>query len=368
MIRYQIHSIAQVRAADELKAHVRASLEFQLGHFRSKGPEEHADSAPIIRFEPYEKFTGAPATHFHQVRGEAGRFLHAPGSRYAVVVNGGGFDVFTDTTETLVNILLQILALRQGLSFIHAAGWVDAGGRATLVPGPGGVGKTALLSAGVLRHNVKLLGDDLVIAGKAGQACSFPRAFVLKPYHRSQFPAHFPAGSTARRSFIGPLLRFAQENIPFRGVLKSAVRQLGHLEATSLWMQQGITGPDLHPVRVADLFGSDRVAKGGTVARVIYLERADRSDFSTSGISVEEVVARSVAVLQHEWVDYGRWFTQMGALRVFSMPEYFNTVERSMRAACESAERWLVQVPEGATPLDLESWFARELGFAATTC
>jgi len=356
--------LADVWLEPTVKEHVRASIAFQLDHFRTDDRSTAmAAGAARLRFAPYSSFTGEAPVHFHLVKGSVGRCLHAPHARYAIVVTPEGFDVFSDTGETLINILVQLVSLRRGMTFLHSAGWVDSDGRATLLPGPGGVGKTALLSAGVLRHGVSVLGDDLVLIGQEARVLSFPRAFVLKPYHRNQFPGHFPVASQSRRAWLGPVMRFAQENVPFRGVLKSLARRAGRLEATSLWMQQGFTGPDLFPVPVATLFGNDRVADSGRVTRVIYLERHDRPTFDREDLSLDSLVVRSMAVLQHEWVDFGRWFNQMAAFELFLLPDYFRSVEDSIRSACGAAERALVRIPASASPDELEAWFEQRFGF-----
>jgi len=263
----------------------------------------------------------------------------------------------------MVNLIIQLAALGRGVTLLHAAGWVDSGGRATLLSGPGGVGKTALVSAGVLRHGVSVLGDDLILVGDKAQALSFPRAFVLKPYHRSQFPKQFPVGRQRQRTWLGPLMRFAQENVPFRGLLRNWARSSGRLEATSLWMQHGFTGPELFPVTVVDLFGRDKVASFGTVTRVIYLERHDGPKFEREDLPLDRLVARSLAVLQHEWVDFGRWFNQMAALDLFSLTDYMHLFEAAIRSACGTAERAVVRVPASTSPEELEAWFHREFGF-----
>ncbi len=362
MICYKIHSLVEVRVGEAVRSHVRDSIEFQIGHFKTQ--EASSDgAAAFIRYEPYDRFQGADATEFHMVRGQSGRVLHAPDSRFAIVVNGSGFDVFTDTSEVLVNILIQVIALRRGMTFMHAAGWVDGLGRVTLAPGPGGVGKTALLSAGIMRHKARLLGDDLVLVGVGAKALSFPRAFVLKPYHRSQYPDHYPNAVSARRSCVAPVARFLKANMPFRGLIKDALRRVGRLEPAAVWLNHGFTGDEIYPVPVEKLFGAKCVAEGGEVDRVVYLERWDGSEFIKMAMTTRAVVARGMAVLQHEWVEYGRWFSQLGALELISMPDYFRALECAMTAACNRAEKWLVQVPASTTPEELESWFARNVGF-----
>jgi hypothetical protein len=361
---FVVPDLAVVTVAGEVPALVSSGIEFQLGHFESA-------TVPAglrrITVEPYARFAGAPGdVCFHAQRVVPGRLLHHPAERHAVERTAGGFAVFTDSPAVLIVLLLQALAIERGRTFLHAAGWCDADGAAMLLPGPGGVGKTALLAAAVLRHGARLLGDDLVLVGAAG-AEAFPRAFVLKDYHRSLFPAAFADVATRRRSRDRwrPVVKFLRENAPFHGLLKSVFRRAGRLETTSAWLHDHAIAPDFHPVPVARLFGADRVAAAGPVRRVVYVERHTGTDFVYAPLPADEAVRRSVAVLHHEWADWQRWFSALGAAGLVDMGAQVRGMEAAMRAAFAGASVHLLQAPERATPEELEREFAARVGFAA---
>lgn len=363
---YVVPGLATLTVAAEVLELVRDAVEFQLGHFAQPAGVIVPADLPRISVEPYRRYTGpAGGVHFHAARTEAGRLLHAPAARYAVCRDENGFSVFTDTPEVLVVLLLQTLALARGRTFLHAAGWCDASGAVTLLPGPGGVGKTALLSAAVLRHGARLLGDDLVLVGAAG-AEAFPRAFVLKDYHRALFPDALAAAATerSRRDLWRPVVKFLRENAPFHGVLKSIFRRAGRLESASSWLQARAVAPECHTVPVARLFGPDKVAAAGPVRRVIWIERHAGADFRLEPLPVDVAVRRSLAVLHHEWADYLRWFSALGAADLVDMGAHFQGTEAALRASFSGAEVCLFQVPERASPDALERAFAERLGFA----
>lgn len=364
---YRVPDLAETTVDAGVSPLVRDTIEFQLGHFRVTNPAAETGRLPVIRVAPYAKFREQGSVQFHTTYGEAGTLLHDPGRRHATLRTSGGFEVFSDSPEVLIMLLLQTLALRRETTFLHAAGWCDPSGMVTLVPGPGGVGKTALVSAAVLRHEARLLGDDLVRVGRAG-AMAFPRAFVLKEYHRSIFPEAFAAAVPVKSRSVSwrrSLVRFARENAPFHGLFKSLVNRAGQLDRASLWLHQQSHAPDFHAVPVARLFGADRVAVGGPIRRVVYVER-HRGEFRVDRFDCEAAVRRSFAVLHHEWADYLRWFCALGALEIVDLPVYCRETETAMRAAFAEAEILRLQVPVAASPEELEQAWAERIGFGPT--
>jgi hypothetical protein len=365
---YLVPGIAAVSVAADVVPPVLSSLEFQLGYFRVEASDSLQAELARIDVKPFVQFErGQGEVHFHSSQGKPGELLHSESRRHALRQTPKGFQVFTDTPELAVVVLLQLLALRRGFTLLHSAGWCDPTGAVTLLPGPGGVGKTALLSAAVLRHEARLLGDDLVLVGHGAQAEAFPRSFVLKPYHRSLFPDVFADLDTGSRHQARwrPVVGFLRDNAPFKGVLKSVARRFGRLEEASLWLQEHAVDQGFYTVPVTRLFGADRIGRGGPVRRVVYLERYDGSEFCLEIMPAEAVVRRSVAVLHHEWADYMRWICACGAMEVLDLGSYFRQVESAMLAAFAAAEIYELKVPLRATPEELERIFAQRLGFGA---
>ncbi len=365
---YLVPGIAVVTVAEGVAPSVCESLEFQLGYFRMAAGESQPMDLAHIAVKPYAHFRGESAdVHFHTLKGRPGEMIYSEGRRHALRRTPQAFEVFTDTPELPVVVLLQLLALRRGFTLLHSAGWCDSSGAVTLLPGPGGVGKTALLSAAVLRHGARLLGDDLVLVGQGARAEAFPRSFVLKDYHRTLFPEIFAESvmKSRHKARWRPVVSFLRENAPFKGVLKSMAHRAGRLEPASLWLQEHAVDQGFYTLPVTRLFGADRIGRGGPVRRVVYLERYDGPEFHLEPMSADAAVRRSVAVLHHEWTEYLRWFCACGALEVLDFGGYFREVESAMHAAFAAAEIHRLQVPLGITPEGLELFFKQRLGFGA---
>lgn len=362
---YQVPGLAVVSVAAEVTSLLRDSIEFQLGHFALPPAAAVPAGLPVIKVEPYRRFMAPTgAVRYQDWRAVPGAVLFSPEERHATQRAGDGFDIFSDSPVVLINLLLQAVALRQGRTLLHAAGWCDAAGDVTLLPGPGGVGKTALLAAAVQRHGARLLGDDLVLVGPDG-AAAFPRDFVLKDYHRGLFPAAFADAGSARRGRDRwrPLVAFLRANAPFHGLLKSVFRRAGRLEHASAWLQTRSTPPEYLTVPVAKLFGADHVAAAGPIRRVVYLERYDGDDFRLGPLTVDVAVQRALAVLHHEWADYLRWFCALGAVDLVDVGAHFRLTESALRAALGGVQPHRLQIPAGATPAELEQAFAAQVGF-----
>lgn len=362
---YRIPGLAVVTLSPDVPGSVQEAVSFQLGHFRQETMVDGDGDLPLIRVLPFKTQTAPAQVHLHETRGDLNRVLEARQAGHATERTERGFDVYTNTTEPLIVLLLQALLLPRGRTFIHAAAWVDKSGRATLLPGPGGVGKTALLSAAVLRHGLRLLGDDLILAGSPDLE-AFPRAFVLKDYHRDIFPEAWKqqaARSGGWRTAARPVVQFVRRNAPFHGLAKSITQRAGKLDQTSAMLQRHAVPPDFFTVPVADLFGADKVAQEGRLDRVIWLERRDAADFELKPADPAALATRAFSILMHEWADHARWLGRLGAMQILDQGYFYRRTEELLQATLADRPCWVAGIPARASPSELEQWFNQELGF-----
>ena len=232
---------------------------------------------------------------------------------------------------------------------VHAAAVCDQQGQATLLPGAGGVGKTALVGYLVKEQGFKHLGDDIVILGKDGGCLSFPRAFVLKAYHRSVYPEVFERLNIKKGINYG-LKRFVVENAPFVGIAKKMMR------GSSLYHKVGRvvnSGAFEAAVPVEEMFGAQNVGQGGRVDRIIFLERYEGKDFRIEKIDEESLCRRMFSILHHEWVASMAQCFSLGALEVVDLPVYFRKVAETLRSCISGKKCQVLSIPAAASPRDL---------------
>ena len=203
-MRRRLHGVA-VEVSGSLPATVLGEL---LGGF----PEGEPGPAPdlLVSLEPAggEPEPGGRPIFFHggiRARERDGAILLTDGHSTARVAPGGGrIDLAVapaslrdgHSFEHVLALIALVLALRQrGLFHVHAAGLVRADGRAVLVAGPGGAGKSTLALALLERGGLGYLGDDAVfLAARGGGAevLSFPRDFHVSDRTAAAFPRLAP--------------------------------------------------------------------------------------------------------------------------------------------------------------------------------
>ncbi|MBN1765725.1 MAG: hypothetical protein JW860_10740, partial [Sedimentisphaerales bacterium] len=254
-------------------------------------------------------------------------------------------------------------------SLIHAAAVADKDGNVIVLPGPGGVGKTALLGELVGRQNFRVLGDDIVGLSRSGECLAFPRSFALKEYHQSVYPEVFRRLGIGKKSdkkkslqrFGLRLLWLLRENAPLVGISRSLMRGMG---VRARPMQAVPPSPAhlqelgyLAAVPVEDIFGADKILTKGPIAKIIFLERYAGKQFRSETISHTSLAQRMFAIIHHEWVADMRRFFSLGALEILDLNNYFKTVNQIIRDAVADKPCNLMKIPENTTPDDLVKFF-----------
>ena len=87
--------------------------------------------------------------------------------------------------------LLDILFVKQGMTFVHGAGVSVNSQYGELILAFGGIGKTCFIANAARKESVKILGDDLILVSENGELYSYPRPFCLYEYHKVLFPQYF---------------------------------------------------------------------------------------------------------------------------------------------------------------------------------
>ena len=348
--RYNIHGLAEVVIAPGVRTEIIREIEFQIGPMRVQSQGE-ALGCPAIHIRPYEDVPSGHMTEaeFYQCRGAVGVYLTDEIARLSVHCSSQGFTIFADYANVLINLYLQLLLVPQGYSMVHAAAYRDSSGKVTLLAGAGGIGKTAVLGHAVRTKGLQHLGDDVVIMGSKGDCLAFPRAFVLKSYHREGYAETFQRLNLPRWNLYA-FKRFVIANAPFVGLAKDLLRKSGLYYKVADFVRPQ---PYLATVSPEELFGQGSMARSGEIGRIAYLDRVYSSQFDMTGLDIETCVNRLFAVIHHEWKDFLVHLISLGALNVVDLPSYCEMAVNALRSSLAGKELVYVQVPVDAPPEQL---------------
>lgn len=358
MIHYQIHDLASVIVEDGVSSSTRRAVEFQLGQFRTDETARVGGHIDVRGYHRLEWPLGVDRERFHLSRGIPGSIIDVPDSHVALQRTSLGWCTYADRGDAMVVRLVQDLALRSGVTFIHAAGVVSPSGRATLFPGAGGVGKTAILGSLVKDHGWRLLGDDVIGLSRGAEAWAFPRPFVLKDYHRDVYPEVFarlgPSSGSGRRHLAERwrprIIRFLLDNLPLLGVTRLALARVGlHDRARRVMADQHPT-EHIATVPVAEIFGIEAIASSAPVERIVFLARHEGTEVTVRPLSETELVRRLHAIIHHEWQQYDPVLHVANSLGLLDHAAYTAAVIEVLTDAVAGAEISEVLVPAEMGP------------------
>ncbi len=357
MLYYNIHDIVEVLIDPRVGDALIREIDFQISYFRKSIKSDTAAPRRVM-IKPYKNafIDRSDVFHkFHLSRAVQGACFHDPLNEIIVEKNDSGFMIYSNSPNFLINLYIQILLVENSYSMVHAAAVADSEGHVTLLPGAGGVGKTALLGCMVEEYGFQYMGDDLVILGKEGSALSFPRSFVLKEYHRSVYPEIFQKLNIKKRTNY-KLKRFVVENAPFVGVLKKFLKQrkLYYNVAHSINLT-----PYLATVSVEEIFGPGTCAQTGNVEKIVFLERYERTEFKLKDISEDALCRRMFAIIHNEWVESMQQLFTMGAMEIIDLPVYFNKVHEIIKSGISNIPCKILLIPENAGPKALMGYYLK---------
>lgn len=367
MINYNIHNLVEISINDNSSEEIINAIDFQIGYFRV---DSNLISAPYqILIKPFNDFLLNPDLNyiiFHLIKGITKTCYYNPNGKLAIVKEKNKFQIYADSPNFLINLFIQLFLVDQGITFVHAAAIADNEGNVILLPGAGGVGKTALLGELVKTKNYRLLGDDIVGLCENGECFCFPRSFVLKEYHSTVYPEIFKKlnlNSSSnkyqknRKELFFSIKCVIKDNAPFLGLTRIILKKMGLLE---LMAQQFIL-PDnpsyLAAVPVEEIFGLDSVLTKGQIKNIIFMERYIGEKFNLESLSEEELCRRMFAIIHHEWVDSMRQFFSLCALEIVDLPLYNHEVFEIMKNGISGKKSQILLIPEGKSPKELVDYF-----------
>lgn len=184
--------------------------------------------------------------------------------------------------------LLEMLFLKQGITFVHGASVAVDNNSGKLILAFGGIGKTCFIANAAKKDRVSLLGDDLILVSKTGELYSYPRPFCLYEYHKALFPQYFKQHDV---KYV-----HIEDNMYFKRGIRKAKKIL-HIEDNSIYSY--LTVP---PVK---LFPSDKIQINPVKLDDIFIMRRNQASdtvrISMDGYNVTMATNFALNVILHEW-------------------------------------------------------------------
>lgn len=184
-------------------------------------------------------------------------------------------------------IMLQILLLKEGYSFIHAAAVSNDKNECLLIPSWGGVGKTASI-AKLVQNGYKLLGDDINIISHQGEIIGFPKKFVLYFYHKELFPEVFEKKSIKCNSTLNKI---------YTNIIPTVKKILRYMPGALSFARKH--NPQSNKISPYEIFGKDKIAKKANIKQIIWLERQKDKNLYNK-IEDTEIISKAISITLHE--------------------------------------------------------------------
>jgi hypothetical protein len=240
--------------------------------------------------------------------------------------------------DVLLHYIMQVLLSAEGASYVHAS-CVERDGQAVLFPAWGGVGKTSLLYRLVLREGYRFLADDMAILGQDGTVFMNPTRIAVYPYNLAGMPDVYARLMAAQS--LGSRLHW------------HAFARLRGADGTA------------RRVSPATLFGGDRIARQGRLARIFYLLRSTDHDFSVEDVDSGELADRATSVLLAEIRQFRYDLQAWKSVPEFQMLPYVWEIAERTRATLQKAFATVaprqILIPKDAGPAAIGDFVAELL-------
>ncbi len=359
MSKYLIHDLISINTSSNLNKLVAEGIDFQIGYFKVR--EDSISKTPYtITVRPYLEFeanTKNNESKFYLLHGVEGLYINDSKNKIAIRKTPSGFDIYTQR-YFLINLYIEIILLEKKIVLVHAASVSDKCGNIILLPGPGGVGKTALLGMLVQNDGYKILGDDIVAVSADGNCYSFPRSFVLKNYHREVYPRVFK--ELEKNIFFSSSAIIKKHFVFLKDKDMSFIDLVKKILYSSYMFFKSKDSIMVSSVPVVNIFGNDSICSKGKISKIIFMERYKGKVFIIKEISINSLCNKMFSIILYEWVNsMGQFFT-LGAMELINLPEYFRKTQDTLKAAIMlNKKSKILIIPDNSSPQDLYQYFSK---------
>jgi hypothetical protein len=327
---YNVHGLVKIQATNA-SGRMKAQLDHQLREFRG-----NFESDPDIVVGPWRD---APSTGRGTISiggyyeyGAEGLLRIAP-EKVAFNLLSSPLEIYSDSVSLPINLLVQIILMRQGYTLAHAAG-VEFRGKRYLFPSFGGVGKTTLV-AGLMFQGARLFGDDLCVAN-GSQILPFPIDFSVYPSHVR-------------------LLRLRDKRLHrtfgWTKPLSRAMDRLAEIQARPAKLLRYALGSVIRQslnVPPRGIFGASFMAAPGRLDEVAFLERNNGvAELRWQSADAVEMADRCADILLLEWHESMEHLLLYRALSGFGPEEIRNAARQVLAALFGQARCGKIVLPPG---------------------
>ncbi len=190
-VRYEIPGVATFSVDPRVSG--AGIIEEILGHHRTEPSDAPADIVLLPSVEQAARRAGARLVEARNGPGFTygdGWFLIADGTTLVARAETGLVIGSTRNVDRSILTVLDWICAPRGTALVHAAA-VAVDGKAALISGWGGVGKTATLAKLCRRGAAEFIADDMLPVGADGTAHALPKPMFIYPYHEAVFPELF---------------------------------------------------------------------------------------------------------------------------------------------------------------------------------
>lgn len=251
--------------------------------------------------------------------------------------------MWTSNETWYIPYLLEMLFVKQGITFVHGASVAVNQDEGKLILAFGGIGKTCFIANAAKKEKVTILGDDLILVSDNGELFSYPRPFCLYEYHKDLFPQYF---SMNRVKYV-----HIEDNMYFkRGIRK--LKKMFHIKDNCVYSYLTVS-----PVQ---LFPKDKIQISPVRICDVYVMRRnqaiDKVEVSDSNIDYEKAANFGLDVILHEW-DVGlKIVLNSYAQNNANIYDYIDLRKRIIRDALKNAKNIkYIDIPEKMSAVDVSS-------------
>lgn len=263
--------------------------------------------------------------------------------KYAVEYDGNKITEYTTYANRATNLWIQVLLLKQSMSFIHSAG-AEINGKGFLFPAFGGVGKTMLISHLRKLDNFKFFGDDFVIVNEKGEMLSYPSDFSIYDYHLNFFSE---IKNTSHNNFLLRRKYFAWF-FWIKKVINFISKRI-HISSGPLlsgWNNSYVKVP------ASSLIPKSKIGYKVPLHATIFLERYSGDKIIVENMSHEELVKMITSILNIEFQHGISYFNALITATNIDSADFYKKQKEIIENALSKTKCYKLRLPQKLDPED----------------